>query len=190
MSLNRYMQGRIAKRWYAFGIPLAGYLALMAGMLLWGGFNTLLELTNTESFCISCHEMRDTVYQEYQQSAHFKTTSGVGASCSDCHVPKALLPKLIRKVQASNDIYHTLLGTIDTPEKFEARRSVLAERVWARMEASDSRECRGCHSQDRMNLESQDKRARKKHRPERMASRGETCIDCHKGIAHTLPDEI
>ncbi|MEH6469857.1 MAG: NapC/NirT family cytochrome c [Halopseudomonas sp.] len=179
-----------SKRWYALGIPLGGYLAGVLGIALWGGFNAVVELTNTESFCISCHEMRDTVYQEYQQSPHFKTGSGVIASCPDCHVPKPLLPKLVAKVKASADIYHTLMGTIDTPEKFNARRKIMADKVWATMEATDSRECRSCHLEERMALEMQDKRTRKKHRPERMASRGETCIDCHKGIAHELPDEV
>ena len=130
------------KRWFCFGIPLGGYLAAVFGVLLWGGFSTALELTNTESFCISCHEMRDTVYQEYRNSPHFKTTSGVIASCPDCHVPKPLLPKLLAKVKASADVYHTLVGSIDTPEKFNARRQLMAERVWAIMKATDSRECR------------------------------------------------
>ena len=30
----------------------------IGGILFWGGFHTALELTNTEDFCISCHEMR------------------------------------------------------------------------------------------------------------------------------------
>lgn len=161
----------------------------MLGVLFWGGFNTALELTSSESFCISCHEMRDTVYQEYRQSVHFKTVSGVVATCPDCHVPKSLLPKLLAKVKASADIYHSLMGTIDTPEKFNARRKIMAERVWDRMQTTDSRECRSCHNQQRMSFDLQDKQASKKHQPERMALRGETCIDCHKGIAHELPDE-
>ncbi len=190
LAKKRLRVWRPSRRWYALGIPVGGYLALLIGMLLWGSFNRLLEVTNTESFCISCHEMRDSVYKEYQQSPHFKTVSGVGASCPDCHVPRPFLAKLERKLLASNDLYHTLVGTIDTPEKFEARRKVLAERVWAFMQASDSRECRACHSESRMALQQQDKRTRKKHNPERMASRGETCIDCHKGIAHELPAEV
>ena len=30
-------------------------------------FNWSMEMTNNEPFCISCHEMRDTVYQEYRE---------------------------------------------------------------------------------------------------------------------------
>ncbi len=163
---------------------------LAVGALLWNGFEQVLAYTNSEAFCISCHEMRDNVYQEFKQSQHFSNISGVAATCSDCHVPKAFLPKMVRKIRASNDIYHTLLGTVDTTEKFNARRKLLAERVWAMMKETDSRECRSCHSQQRMALDLQDKRTRKKHSPERMIKRGETCIDCHKGLAHELPDEL
>ncbi|MDI5349340.1 NapC/NirT family cytochrome c, partial [Salmonella enterica subsp. enterica serovar Kentucky] len=39
-----------------------------------------------------------------------------------------------RKLEASNDLYQTFIAhSIDTPEKFEAKRAELAEREWARM---------------------------------------------------------
>ncbi|MCG7910964.1 MAG: NapC/NirT family cytochrome c, partial [Candidatus Thiodiazotropha taylori] len=38
------------------GLVLVG-VGIIAGILLWGGFNTAMEMTNTEEFCISCHEM-------------------------------------------------------------------------------------------------------------------------------------
>lgn len=190
MSEDHKIRNDTPSRWIVLGLPIGGVLAGVIGILVWVGFNSVVELTNTESFCISCHALRNTVYKEYQQSPHYKTASGVVATCPDCHVPKPFLAKMIRKAQATNDLYHTVFGSIDTPEKFEARRKLLAERVWATMKATDSRECRSCHSAARMALELQDKQARKKHDPERMASRGETCIDCHKGIAHQLPKDI
>ena len=55
------------------------------------------------------------------------------------------------------------------------------------MERSDSRECRNCHSFDSMDLSEQDRSARKKH--SRAVDADQTCIDCHKGIAHEQPDE-
>lgn len=36
-----------------------------AGIIFWGGFNTGMEMTNREEFCIGCHEMRENVYEEY-----------------------------------------------------------------------------------------------------------------------------
>ncbi|VAV92171.1 Cytochrome c-type protein NapC [hydrothermal vent metagenome] len=157
----------------------------LGGIIFWGGFNTAMEYTNTQAFCISCHEMRDTVYKEYQKSVHYKNPSGVRASCSDCHVPKAWTPKLVRKIQASSELYHKLLGTISTPEKFEAKRLVLAERVWASMKASDSRECRNCHSKESMDFKKQGRRAAEKMQAG--FKEGKTCIECHKGLVHKLP---
>jgi len=125
----------------------------VAGIIFWGGFNTFMEHTNTLGFCISCHEMRDTVYQEYKQSVHYQNPSGVRAICADCHVPKDWTAKLVRKIKASNELYHKIAGTIDTPVKFEAKRLELAENVWAEMKSNDSRECRNCHSYDAMHFE-------------------------------------
>ncbi len=157
----------------------------LAGIVFWGGFNTAMEYTNTLEFCISCHEMRTTVYEEYKKTAHYKNPSGVRAICSDCHVPKAWTPKLIRKIQATNELYHKAVGTISTPEKFEANRLQLAERVWASMKASDSRECRNCHSYESMDFHKQSRRSADKMQAG--LKEGKTCIECHKGLAHKLP---
>jgi cytochrome c-type protein NapC len=181
--------GAVAQIWSALRRPSAKYsiLALLtvgffSGIVFWGGFNTAMEATNTLEFCVSCHEMRDTVYQEYQKTIHFSNRTGVRAVCSDCHVPKDWVHKMARKIQASSELYHKVLGSIDTPEKFEAKRLRLAQNEWARMKASDSRECRNCHSFEGMNTDSQKDRAKKMHESARRNN--ETCIDCHKGIAH------
>ena len=159
----------------------------IGGIIFWGGFNTAMELTNTMEFCISCHEMEDNVYQEYKETIHYKNPSGVRVTCSDCHVPRPWIHKVIRKIQASNELYHKVLGTIDTPEKFNEHRWTMANRVWKTMKTTDSRECRNCHSFTGMDLSEQDRTARKKH--SKAVDKGKTCIDCHTGIAHELPDE-
>lgn len=160
-------------------------VATVAGAILWGGVQAGLKFTGTEEFCISCHELRESVYREYLETSHHANRTGVRATCPDCHVPKALAPKLARKIEAANDVYRHLMGTIDTPEKFELRRLLLARRVWKRMAENDSRECRSCHDADAMDYVRQGDRAMRQHM-EGVAS-GQTCIDCHKGIAHTLP---
>lgn len=169
--------------------PWSVWLVLLvggvAGVLFWGAFNTAMEATNSMAFCTSCHEMRDNVFAEYQKSPHYTNASGVRATCADCHVPKEWGPKLWRKVQASNELFHHLMGTIDTPEKFEAKRAELAAHVQASMKATDSRECRNCHSWEAMDFHKQTPRAREKMEEGRKA--GKTCIDCHQGIAHRLP---
>lgn len=186
-SLWSRLWRRPSKRWL-LGIPVGAFLTFFAGAVAWAGFEQFVRWSNTESFCISCHEMRDTVYQEYKESTHYKNASGVRAICSDCHVPEAWLPKLWRKIRATNELFHKVAGTIDTPEKFEAKRAELAENVWRSMRATDSRECRNCHTLEDMNLEVQDSRAAQRHSPERRAEKGETCIDCHEGLVHKLPE--
>lgn len=159
-------------------------LGFIAGIIFWGGIHTAAEQTQSLEFCISCHEMGP-VYDEYRLTAHYENTSGVRAECPDCHVPKSWSGKMMRKIKASREIYHKVLGTIDTPEKFEQKRQVLAQRVWDEMEATDSRECRNCHSFESMKLSLQDRFPQRRH--ERAQREGRTCIDCHKGIAHKLP---
>lgn len=154
----------------------------IAGIIFWGGFHTAMEATNTLDFCISCHEMEENVYQEYTQTIHFKNRTGVRATCSDCHVPDPWLYKVVRKIQATNELLHKVLGTIDTPEKFEDNRLTLAKNVWKAMKETDSRECRNCHSWDAMTDTKQQQRAWKRHSDAR--ENNDTCIDCHKGIAH------
>lgn len=138
---------KIKKVWaWAIGLVFSAVgLAFVLGIIFWGGFNTAMEWTNTETFCISCHEMEVNVYQEYRNTIHYNNRTGVRAVCSDCHVPKEWWPKMVRKFYASNELLHKMLGSIDTPEKFEAKRAVMAQREWARMKRNDSQECRNCH---------------------------------------------
>jgi cytochrome c-type protein NapC len=180
--------------WWLLTRP-AGFLSLgfltlggfVAGVIFWGGFNTALEATNREAFCISCHEMQQNVYQELRQTIHFTNRSGVRATCPDCNVPHNWTDKIARKMQASKEVWGHLFGTISTRDKFLEKRRTLAEHEWARLKANNSLECRNCHSADSMDLTKQAPRAAQTH--ERFLLTGEkTCIDCHKGIAHRLPD--
>ena len=177
----RFLRRPSAK--YPLGILVIG--GFVAGMVFWGGFNWAMELSNAESFCIGCHEMKDNVYEEYKQTVHYNNRTGVRATCPDCHVPKTWIHKVARKVQATNELYHHFIGTIDTREEYEARRLKLARNVWTTMKETDSRECRNCHSFEFMDFTVQEKRSRNRHAT--AIEDGATCIDCHKGIAHELP---
>ncbi|NEY92054.1 NapC/NirT family cytochrome c [Tabrizicola oligotrophica] len=186
---------RLLKRvWHILVHPAAhlslGFLTVggfVMGVIFWGGFNTALEVTNTEAFCTSCHEMRDNVYEELKPTIHYTNRSGVRATCPDCHVPHQWTHKIARKMQASKEVWGKIFGTINTREKFLDKRLELAQHEWARLEANDSLECRNCHSMESMDITRQSKRAAEAH--ERFLFTGEkTCINCHKGIAHQLPD--
>ena len=168
---------------YSVGALLS--VGFIVGIVFWGGFNSAMEATNTEAFCISCHEMEENVYAEYKDTIHFSNRTGVRAVCADCHVPRDWGHKMVRKIKASNEVWHKVLGSIDTPEKFEAKRLELARSVWKAMKETDSRECRNCHDFEAMDYTKQGRRSMQQHI--KGFDEGQTCIDCHKGIAHSLP---
>ena len=157
-----------------------------AGILAAGVFSVGLSASNEMDFCTSCHSMKVNL-EEYKETLHYKNASGVSATCADCHVPKDFVPKMIAKILAAKDVYHEIMGTIDTMEKYEAHRWDMASRVWAKMRASNSRECRSCHAFAQMDLAEQGRSARNQHG--RAEDEGKTCIDCHKGIAHREPED-
>lgn len=106
----------------AVGVVLL--MGFVGGLLFWGAFNTGMEATNSEEFCSGCHAP---IVAEIQETIHYSNRSGVRAICSDCHVPHEWTDKIVRKVQASKELVAHFIGTIDTPEKFQARRAHLAE---------------------------------------------------------------
>ena len=185
--------GFICRLWQALKSPSSkyslGFLILViftVSSIFWIGFHYSMDATNTEEFCISCHEMEKFVFEEYRQTIHYNNRTGVRATCPDCHVPKEWQHKIVRKIQSTNEMMHKILGSIDTPEKYEAKRLQLAERVWANMQKTDSRECRNCHGFQFMDFSKQGEDAADTH-PDALDS-DMTCIDCHKGIAHKLPE--
>jgi nitrate/TMAO reductase-like tetraheme cytochrome c subunit len=171
---------------YALGTLLV--TGAVVGVLGVGSFGAAMEATNTDEFCVSCHELRDNALAEFVGTSHHTNTSGVRASCGDCHVPREFFPKVWRKIRAATEVYHHFKGTIDTPEKYEAYRMTMASKTWAGMNANDSRQCRYCHDDASWGLELQSEKAQEYHAGP--LANGKTCIDCHKGIAHKLPDGI
>lgn len=181
--------------WTFLSVPSARYslgMLVVVGVLLGAGgltvFDVAMHETSTNEFCLDCHELEVNIGREYVGMSHSLNARGFQVTCSDCHLPKPFVPKMKRKFRAVAEIYHHLLGSIDTPEKFEAHRMTMATRVWAEMNETDSRECRDCHKADQWDLEAQTLEVRDFHVS---ASRnGKTCIDCHKGVAHKLPEGI
>ena len=183
MDINTSSKSGFWSRRRVLGVTAAGALVFfVVGIIFWGGFNTAMEATNSTEFCIGCHEMENNVYQEYKPTIHYSNRTGVRAGCPDCHVPRPWIHKVVRKIKASRELFYWATGKIDTPEKFEEHRLELAKSVWSAMKTTDSRECRNCHNFESMNPEFQKPRARKQHM--NSFETGQTCIDCHKGIAH------
>jgi len=166
-------------------------IGVLGGIIIWGGLNTAMEYTNRIEFCTSCHEMTIPL-EELKKTAHYKNRSGAAAQCADCHVASSKTPtdymfKAFQKLMAARDVIGHIKGTIDTPEKFEAHRYTMAQRVWERMKERNSKECRNCHDFKYMDPDKQKDRAAVKH--EGAVEDGKTCIECHKGVSHRLPKE-
>ncbi|MBF0270972.1 MAG: NapC/NirT family cytochrome c [Magnetococcales bacterium] len=174
--------------WIFMGGLLVGGIGFLGGhFLLMDGYTNSLEM------CISCHEMEG-VYKEYQKSIHYKNPSGVRVTCAGCHIPhgKGLVDykdKMLDKViVGGRHLYHHLVGTYPDAASFEKSRYRLAQLVTENMRKRDSKECRQCHTYEAMQLADQQRTAANKH--ERMMQEGtKTCIDCHSGIAHEVPEE-
>lgn len=166
------------------GVLVTG--GFIAGVIAWQGLEVGLAATNSEEFCISCHTMEDNVYPELQQTVHWRNRTGVRASCSDCHVPHDFTNKMARKMQASREVWAQVIGQIGTREKFLDHRVVLAQREWARFKANGSKECKTCHEYKSMDFEKM--KITSQIPMLQAAANNQSCLDCHQGIAHKLPE--
>lgn len=174
-----------SKRWL-FYLPTGAIIAFSAGVVALGAFQTVVHMSSDNDFCYSCHTGMDTIVEEYQNSIHFDNTSGVIATCADCHVPEEFWPKMRVKVLALGDLVETMKGTI-TPDNFESHRLELAQKVWTDMKSTDSRECRTCHNPENWRVEKQSAAAQLQHDVVFWLENNKTCVNCHHGIAHLLP---
>jgi cytochrome c-type protein NapC len=145
-----------------------------------------VHMTSTEQFCVGCHELRDNAQAEFKGTIHDKNRTGIHVECADCHLPKELVPMMIRKVEAAREVWGHMTGVIDTKEKYEKNRHRMAVREWTRMKKNNSQECRNCHDFSSMDPEKQSETARDRHA--KAAAAKTDCIDCHFGIAHAEPD--
>ena len=166
------------------GVLVAG--GFIAGALFWHMFNLGMDKTNEEQFCLACHTMEDNLLPELQKTVHWQNRTGVRARCPDCHVPHEFTDKIARKMQASREVLAHVMGTIGTREKFKEHRIVLAQREWARFKANNSKECRNCHDYNSMDFSKM--RVTSQMIMRSAAERDASCVDCHRGIAHALPD--
>lgn len=162
----------------AIGGATAGYLTHIA-----------VKQSETTEFCISCHIMDATVFEEFKQTRHYSNAIGFRVECGDCHVPSVhsmgeLVTYLSVKFGAARFVYGWATGRMSEPDQLRSKRDVLAQRVWDDMRARDSAECRSCHRMEAMDLSLQSRRGAEQHRD--AEAEGQTCIDCHNdGIAHT-----
>ena len=173
-------------RWSVLSLVVLGVVVGAGGVIL---TDVMVKQTGTVEFCgNACHSMQAFTLPEYKESSHYTNKAGVSASCSDCHVPHSYPAKLFYKAKAGiKDAIGEAAGVIATQEKYNKERWRMANNVWAEMKANDSANCRHCHDWDRMALSEQRPMAQSRH--EKARKSGGTCIDCHKGIVHSEPEE-
>jgi cytochrome c-type protein NapC len=167
----------------SIGVLIVG---VILGLTVFFSAGAFMVYANSEKFCAtSCHEMAPLV-AEHKDTIHDKNRTGMRATCNDCHVPHGYITNYLAKLNLFNDYWgHFVTKSIDTKEKFEAKRHELAVKVWVYMKQNDSRECRHCHTTAKMDAEKQTEKAKARH--EKLRTEGLTCIDCHFGIAHAEP---
>lgn len=165
---------------------LGGLAFMILGMGFLGGTQYVMKATSSTEFCVSCHSMTHP-QAEWEGSVHFSNRKGIRAECSDCHIPEDPMHYVKAKVFAVKDLWHTYVtNKLPDQETYEAHRLEMAQKVWADMKATDSATCRSCHSFEAMALSEQKKEAQKMHKLAQETN--QTCIDCHKGIAHFMPE--
>lgn len=165
----------------------AVFVGVMAlGAALFGGGQYVMKATGTTEFCVSCHSMSHP-QAEWEGSVHFSNRKGIRAECSDCHIPHEGIDYVKTKVFAVKDLWNTyVVDKLPDQEAYEAHRLEMAQRVWDDMKANNSATCRSCHSFEAMVISEQKEAAQKMHKL--AMETNQTCIDCHKGIAHFLPE--
>jgi nitrate/TMAO reductase-like tetraheme cytochrome c subunit len=172
-------------RWSVLALLVAG---VVIGFLATAGTQVMVAATGTDKFCgTTCHSMQ-WVAKEHAASSHVANRTGVRAGCHDCHIPHDYPELLWYKAKAGiKDIVGEMRGVIATEELFKKERLNMAKHVWEEYKGNNSRACRHCHEFSAAILEKQKEFVRPMHT--QVLEGKATCIDCHKGIVHTAPQE-
>jgi len=185
LSRSRRWLSTPGARWTALALLVVGLLIGAGGVI---GTQVMVEATSTSEFCGgACHSMQWAA-EEYRQSGHHTNAVGVAAGCHDCHVPDRYPQLLWYKAQAGlHDMIQEMRGVISTKDAFNKERLRLAKVVWAEFKESNSANCQHCHKFSPEVVAKQPDFVRPMH--QQFLANTATCIDCHKGVAHTAPDE-
>lgn len=136
---------------------------------------------SSDAFCATgCHVMEATVAKELHESSHWTRSSGVRATCGDCHVSEGLFPAMVDHAIGIKELYAFAVGGIRTPEQFEELRAESANRVRLGMVANGSQNCLKCHTPEAIKPER--RRGQKQHAEAQKNST--SCIACHYNLVH------
>jgi nitrate/TMAO reductase-like tetraheme cytochrome c subunit len=175
---------RPSTKWSVLALVVLG---IVFGLVATVGTQVMVHATGTDQFCgTACHSMQ-WVAKEHAASGHHVNRTGVKAGCHDCHLPRGYPMVLWDKAKAgTKDIIGEMRGVIGTEDLFKKERKRMAEEVWADYKGDNSQACRNCHQWNKEILAKQKEFVRPMHQS--VLDGQATCIDCHKGIAHTAPE--
>jgi nitrate/TMAO reductase-like tetraheme cytochrome c subunit len=136
------------------------FVSLVGCIVVFGGGYGVLSLTNSPTFCASCHEMAPE-YSSYTASAHNQIT------CVQCHIKPGTINMLTHKMKSMKEVYYHVTGV---PKQI----------VQTEEEAVSNENCLQCHSKNRLVTASGDLKVNhKKH-----IDKDIPCITCHAGVVH------
>lgn len=156
-----------------FGLSI-GILVTIVTVLA-SGF--MVETTNTDTFCISCHAMTPSRIS-WQDSVHGgQNPQGKRAQCVDCHLPHGNFVEyfMTKAVTGIGDVVQNI--TFD-PHEFDWAGNAEANRVNFTFDSA----CRRCHHNlTGPGLSSGGFIA---HRSYLRGSANRKCVDCHPHVGH------
>ena len=183
MADHLFKKPGLMSRRVILGTTVGGAIVFfIAGIIFWGGFHTAMEETNTLEFCIGCHEMEENVYQEYTPTIHYSNRTGVRATCPDCHVPRPLGPQGGAQDPGQPGDLSQADGHGGYPG--EVRRTP-PDHGEAGLDGDEDDRFPGVPQLPQLRIhEPQVSAAPGPQAAPECLRDGQTCIDCHKGIAH------
>jgi nitrate/TMAO reductase-like tetraheme cytochrome c subunit len=156
-----------------------GGVGLMAFLIEFDHF------TSSNQFCTSCHSM-SYADASYQQSVHYSSSSGVRATCGDCHVSEGVFAATWDHMIGTRDLLKQLFGPdYDDPvvNMLHLPEAAFHARQW--FKERDSATCRRCHELEAIQGERANTAAIHQEETE-----GKTCVECHYNLVHRqVPDE-
>ncbi len=151
-------------------------IVFMVITVLASGF--MIETTNTDAFCVTCHAMRP-FRMSWQDAVHGgKNPQGFAAQCVDCHLPHGNFVEYVtaKAVTGTGDVIQNMI--IDVA-KFDWMGNAKKRRGKFTFDSS----CRRCHHQ----LDAAPGMPRGGFLAHRAYLRGDTtrkCVECHPHVGH------
>jgi len=172
MALGGTKSSGSKKAWWV-GLGMGIILALIT--VLASGF--MIETTNTDTFCVSCHAMTP-FRTAWQESTHGgKNPQGFAAQCVDCHLPHGnFMEYLTTKARTgTGDVIQNLTFK---PAEFDWAANAEANRLAFTFDSA----CRRCHH----NLTPQGIKSGGliAHRAYLLGEVQKRCTECHPHVGH------